>query len=106
MGKWEYHRTQLGLGLKQSSLRGTFYPNSKNHKIQLENNNKLIQLLLSTGEDRVVLAVGELERAPALTVTSPVWCSLIIPDHERWALFCYPVTSLAIFRCPVDYGVS
>ena len=103
MGKWEYHRTQLGLGLKQSSLGGTFYPNvSKNHKIQLiftESNNKL----LSTGEDRVVLAVGELERVPALTVTSPVRCSLIIPDHERWALF---LLSLAIFRCPVDYGVS
>ena len=34
-----------------------------------------------------MLAVGELERVPALTVTSPVWCSLIIPDHERRALF-------------------
>ena len=42
---------------------------------------------LSTGEDRVVLAVGELERIPALTVTSPVRYSSIIPDHERWALF-------------------
>ena len=41
----------------------------------------------STGEDRVVLAVGELERVPVLTVTSPVRCSLIIPDHERRALF-------------------
>ena len=106
MGKWEYHRTQLGLGLKQSSLGGTFYSNvSKNHKIQLiftENNNKLIQPL-STGEDRVVLAVGELERVPALTVISSVRCSLIIPDHERRALFfCYPVTSLAIFRCQAE----
>ena len=34
-----------------------------------------------------MLAVGELERVPALTVTSPVRCSLIIPDHERRALF-------------------
>ena len=42
---------------------------------------------LSAGEDRVVLAVGELEWVPALTATSPVQCSLIIPDHERWALF-------------------
>ena len=42
---------------------------------------------LSTGEDRVVLAVGELEWVPALTETSPVRCSLIIPDHERRALF-------------------
>ena len=42
---------------------------------------------LSTGKVRVVLAVGELERVPALTVTSPVRCSLIIPDHERRALF-------------------
>ena len=42
---------------------------------------------LSTGEDRVLLAVGELEWIPALTVTSPVRCSLIIPDHERRALF-------------------
>ena len=32
---------------------------------------------LSTGEDQVVLAVGELERVPALTVTSPVRCSLL-----------------------------
>ena len=39
-GEVGYHRTQLGLGLKQSSLGGTFYPNvSKNHKIQLESNN-------------------------------------------------------------------
>ena len=39
----------IRLGLKQSSLGGTFYPNvSKNHKIQIiftESNNKLIQLL-------------------------------------------------------------
>ena len=49
-----------------------------------------------------MLAVGELEWVPALTVTSPVRCSLIIPDHERQALFLL----LAIFRCPVDCGVS
>ena len=42
---------------------------------------------LSSREDRVLLAVGELERVPALAVTSPVLCSLIIPDHERRALF-------------------
>ena len=94
MGKCEYHRTQLGLGLKQSSLGGTFYPNvSKNHK----NDRKQQQInsaSLSTGEDRVVLAFGELERVPAMTVTSPVRCSFL---HERRALFfCYPVTSLAI----------
>ena len=47
----------------------------------------LFKASLSTGEDRVVLAVGELERVPALTVTSPMRCSLIIPDHERRALF-------------------
>ena len=90
MGKWEYHRTQLGLGLKQSSLGGTFYPNvSKNHKMQLiltENKQLINSASLSTGEDRAVLAVGEFER-PALTVTSPVQCSVIIPDHERRALF-------------------
>ena len=34
-----------------------------------------------------MLAVGELEWVPALTVTLPVWCSLIIPDHERQAFF-------------------
>ena len=87
MGKWEYHRTRLGLGLKQSSLGGTFYSYvSKNHKIQL-----ILQQInsasLSTGEDQVVLAIGELEWVPALTVTLPVLCSLIIPDHERRALF-------------------
>ena len=38
---------------------------------------------LSTGEDRAVHTVGKHERVPALTVTSPVRCSLIIPDHER-----------------------
>ena len=86
MGKLEYHQTQLGLGLKQSSLGGTFYPNvSKNHKIQL------------------IFTVGELEWVPALTVTSPVQCFLIIPDHERRALF---LLSSHQFRCPVDYGVS
>ena len=92
MGKWEYHRTQLGLGLKQRSLEGTFYPNvSKNHKIQLilitESNNKIESASLSTEEDRVVLAVGELERVPTLTVPSPVQCSLIIPDLKMLALF-------------------
>ena len=83
MGKWEYHRTQLGLGLKQSSLGGTFYPCKHKSEVQL----KINSASLSTGEDRVVLAVSELERDPALTVTSPVRCSLIIPDHERLALF-------------------
>ena len=34
-----------------------------------------------------MLAVGELEPVPALTVTSPVQCSFIIPDHKRRALF-------------------
>ena len=95
MGRWEYHRTQLGLGLKQSSLGGTFYPNvSKNHIYRKQQ--QINSASLSTGEDRVVLAVGELERVPALTVTSSVRCSLIIPDHERQALF----------LLPVDYGVS
>ena len=106
MGKWEYHRTQLGLGLKQSSLGGTFYPNvSKTHQIQLiyRKQQQINSASLSTGEDRVVLAVGELERVPALTVTSPVRCSLIM---KGGLFFCYPVTSLAIFRCPVEYGVS
>ena len=83
----------IRLGLKQSSLGGTFYPNvSKNHKIQLiftESNNKLIQLLEYWRRSR-------LERVPALTVTLPVRWSLIIPDHERWALFCYPVISLGV----------
>ena len=37
--------------------------------------------------DWIVLAVGELEQVPELTVTSPVQCYLIIPDHERRALF-------------------
>ena len=64
MGKWEYHRTQLGLGLKQSSLRGTFYPNvSKNHKIQINIYRKQQQInsaSLSTGKDQIVLAVGDL----------------------------------------------
>ena len=80
MGKCEYHRTQLGL--KQSSLGGTV---SKNHKIQLIFTAKQIHSAsLSTGEDRVVLTFGELERVPALTVTSPVRCSFL---HERRALF-------------------
>ena len=103
MGKWEHHRTQVGLGLKQSSLGGTFYPNvSKTHKYL----QKINSASWSTGEDRVVLAVGELERVPALTVTSPVRCSLLFLIMKGGLFFCYPVTSLAIFRCSVDYGVS
>ena len=57
MGKWEYHRTQVGLGLKQSSLGGTFYPNvSKNHIGHniYRNQQQLNSASLSTGEDRVV----------------------------------------------------
>ena len=74
---------------KAKQPRGTFYPNvRKNHKIQLIFTATTINSdSFSTGEDRVVLAVGELERVPALTATSPVQCSLIIPDHERRALF-------------------
>ena len=71
----------IRLGLKQSSLGGTFYPNvSKNHKIQLiftENNNNFCEYWRRS----------RLERVPALTVTLPMQCSLIIPDHERRALF-------------------
>ena len=87
MGKWEYHRTQLGLGLKQSGLGGTFYPNVSKNQLIFTEATTINSASLSTGEDRVLLAVGELERVPALTVTSPVRCSLIIPDHERRALF-------------------
>ena len=76
MGKWEYHRTQLGLGLKQSSLGGTFYPCRQKIQLILQ---KFKSAYLSTGEDRVVFAVGELERVPALTISSPVRYSLIIP---------------------------
>ena len=67
---------------------------------------KINSASLSTGEDRVVLAVGELERVPAMTVTSPVRCSLIIPDHERRALFLLSSHQFGNLRCLVDYGVS
>ena len=70
----------IRLGLKQSSLGGTFYPNvSKNHKIQL-----IFTESISFFE---YWRRSRLERVPALTVTLPVLCSLIIPDHERRALF-------------------
>ena len=46
----------IRLGLKQSSLVGTFYPNvSKNHKMQINIYRKQQQInsaSLSTGEDR------------------------------------------------------
>ena len=102
MGKWEY----LGLGLKQKQSQRHILPKCKQKSYIYRKQQQINSASLSTGEDQVVLAVGELERVHALTVTSPVRCSLIIPDHERRALFCYPITSLAIFRCPVDYGVS
>ena len=103
MGKCEYHQTQLGLGLKQSSLGGTFYPNvSKNHK-KIRKQQQINSASLSTGEDLVVLAFGELERVPALTVTSPVQCSFL---HERRALFVAISHQFGNIRCPIDYGVS
>ena len=92
MGKWEYHRTQLGL-----CLGGTFYPNRrylismpqcKQKSLNTINiYRKQQQIKSGTGEDRVVHVVGEHKWVPVLTVSSPVLYSLIIPDHERRALF-------------------
>ena len=65
MGKWEYHQAQLGLGLKQGSLGGTFYHNVRAKIINIYRKQQQINSdSLSTGEGRVVLAVGELERVP------------------------------------------
>ena len=55
---------------------------------------------LSTRENRVALAVGELERVPVLTVTSPVQgVPLLFLIMKGGLFFCYPVTSLAFFKC-------
>ena len=81
MGKCEYHRTQLGLGLKQSSLGGTFYPNvSKNHKIHSAS--------LSTGEDRVVLAFGEIDMGVENNTTRSCICSPTCMPGAAFSIVC------------------
>ena len=72
---------------KAKQSRRHIMPQCKQNSINIYKKQQQINSAsLNTGEDRVVLAFGKLEPVPALTVTSPVRCSLI-PDNERRALF-------------------